>query len=161
MYSEVLEAWRREWESAELAPLPDDFFERAERYLASLDERIGTAEGLILNLLKRERAIVQVMVEDIKELRRRKGVELLVRDEKIDVVAIAKKGRIAETLKPKEGVEGGQVIVRVLEPIPEIVGPDLKYYGPFKPEDIASLPSEVAEPLTARGYLSRLEERSG
>jgi DNA replication factor GINS len=38
-------------------------------------------------------------------------------------------------------------VVRFLVDIPAIIGADLKPYGPFKPEDIATLPLENVEIL--------------
>jgi len=43
------------------------------------------------------------------------------------------------------------VLLRVLQPIPKLVGVDLDEYGPFQPEDLAVLPRENALVLVARG----------
>jgi DNA replication factor GINS len=51
------------------------------------------------------------------------------------------------------------VILRFLKEIPAIVGADMKTYGPFKPEDIASLPVENAKVLIKQGVAVEVETR--
>jgi DNA replication initiation complex subunit (GINS family) len=43
------------------------------------------------------------------------------------------------------------IVLRFLKPLPAIMGTDLKAYGPFKPEDVASIPRENALNLIRRG----------
>ncbi|MBC7129615.1 hypothetical protein H5T51_00135, partial [Candidatus Bathyarchaeota archaeon] len=69
--------------------------------------------------------------------------------------------RFLETLFPgktsnrKRGKN--RIIVRFLKEIPEIVGIDMKSYGPYKPEDVASLPAENAEILIKQGLAVEIE----
>ena len=51
-------------------------------------------------------------------------------------------------------------VVRFLEDIPEIVGVDLRIYGPFKKEDVASLPAPNAHALERQGAAKAIEVRS-
>ena len=39
------------------------------------------------------------------------------------------------------------MVLRFIQEIPALVGSDLKTYGPFEPEDIATLPPENARVL--------------
>jgi DNA replication initiation complex subunit (GINS family) len=48
-------------------------------------------------------------------------------------------------------------VVRFLEDIPEIVGVDLRIYGPFKKEDVASLPAPNAYALEKQGAAKAIE----
>ena len=48
-------------------------------------------------------------------------------------------------------------VVRFLEDIPEIVGVDLRIYGPFKKEDVASLPAPNAQALERQGAAKAIE----
>jgi DNA replication initiation complex subunit (GINS family) len=43
------------------------------------------------------------------------------------------------------------VVLRFVQEIPALVGSDLKTYGPFMPEDIATLPPENARVLIKQG----------
>ena len=36
-------------------------------------------------------------------------------------------------------------LIRILNPLPKFLGTDLKTYGPFEEEDLASLPSKIAD----------------
>jgi len=42
-------------------------------------------------------------------------------------------------------------VVRFLQDIPEIVGTDLRIYGPYKKEDVGSLPTRNAQALIKQG----------
>ena len=48
-------------------------------------------------------------------------------------------------------------VVRFLQPLPAIMGVDMKTYGPFKAEDVASLPSQNSENLIRRGIAKEVE----
>jgi len=48
-------------------------------------------------------------------------------------------------------------VVRFLQPLPAIMGVDMKAYGPFKPEDVASIPKQNAVNLIRRGIAKLVE----
>jgi DNA replication initiation complex subunit (GINS family) len=50
-----------------------------------------------------------------------------------------------------------QVLVRFLQPLPAIMGIDMKAYGPFQPEELATIPRQNAENLIKRGVAKRVE----
>ena len=52
---------------------------------------------------------------------------------------------------PREEPEGEMVVVRFLKPLPAIMGVDMRAYGPFDPEDVASIPRRNAVNLIRRG----------
>ena len=43
------------------------------------------------------------------------------------------------------------VTIRFVKPVMEVIGLDLRRYGPFKPNDLASIPAANAEVLLANG----------
>lgn len=49
------------------------------------------------------------------------------------------------------------VVLRILRKIPEIIGSDKKTYGPFDPEDIATVPKENARALIREGSATKVE----
>jgi DNA replication factor GINS len=59
--------------------------------------------------------------------------------------------RIEREEKPKK------LLLRFVQEIPAIVGSDMKTYGPFEPEDIATLPSENARILIKQGVAVEVE----
>jgi DNA replication factor GINS len=61
--------------------------------------------------------------------------------------------RIEEEEKPKK------MLVRFVQEIPAIVGSDMRTYGPFKPEDIATLPTENARILIKQGVAVEVEAK--
>ena len=65
------------------------------------------------------------------------------------------RGRL-ERVKSKTGNE--LMVVRILRELPEMIGVDMKTYGPFKPEDIASLPAENAKTLIRQGAAVEVEQ---
>ena len=50
-----------------------------------------------------------------------------------------------------------RVVLRILKDIPALIGSDMKTYGPFQVEDVASLPPDNAELLIKQG-LGKLVE---
>lgn len=70
------------------------------------------------------------------------------------VRTIRVKPRAKPVLKP-EDVE--MILVRFLQPLPAIMGIDMKAYGPFQPEDLATIPAQNAENLIKRGIVKPVE----
>jgi DNA replication factor GINS len=54
-------------------------------------------------------------------------------------------------------VGGRKSVLRFLQPVPGIIGADMKPYGPFKPEDVASVPVENAKVLVKQGLAVEVE----
>jgi DNA replication initiation complex subunit (GINS family) len=48
------------------------------------------------------------------------------------------------------------VLVRFLKPLPAIMGVDMKAYGPFQPEELATIPRQNAENLIKRGIAKKV-----
>lgn len=57
-------------------------------------------------------------------------------------------------VKPDE-VE--MILVRFVQPLPAIMGIDMKAYGPFQPEDLGTIPAQNAENLINRGIAKKVE----
>jgi DNA replication initiation complex subunit (GINS family) len=49
------------------------------------------------------------------------------------------------------------VLVRFLQPLPAIMGVDMKAYGPFQPEELATIPRQNADNLIKRGIVKIVE----
>ena len=56
-----------------------------------------------------------------------------------------------ESTDPAEPTRAHRSTVRFLKSIPAIMGADMKSYGPFVPEDVASLPPQNAQILVKQG----------
>ena len=55
------------------------------------------------------------------------------------------------------GQEHKRAVLRFLKDVPAIIGADMKTYGPFKVEDVASLPIENAKVLIKQGLAEKVE----
>jgi DNA replication factor GINS len=49
------------------------------------------------------------------------------------------------------------VVLRFLKDVPALIGSDMKTYGPFEAEDVATLPSENAKILVKQGLAEKVE----
>ena len=178
MYNELYKAWKSEITSQETQPLPDDFYERAEAYLAGQEQNPPTDEHTAKGrLLLKEKEVVQRLLLELKEARLRKllasardGKEInntnLTQEERKLAIGFEESlhafnlGKPEPQPKPPISEETVQLsVLRFLQDIPEIVGTDLKIYGPYKKEDVASLPNQNAIALVKQGAAKEIEVR--
>jgi DNA replication factor GINS len=181
-YNRLLEAWRRERHNSELQPLPDGFFAEMSSYASMLREQTRMQErgSMRSRIAGREREKAETMLRELVQLRLKKiviseidGVAIssavLTPDEKsLDVELRSLFSQHSENLKnillgrvPQDRSidrsKSGFKVVRFLKAIPAIIGIDMKTYGPFNPEDVASIPEENAENLIRRGIAKEVE----
>ena len=64
------------------------------------------------------------------------------------------KSKFLESLAENHKIK--KIVVRFLENLDEIVGADLEKYGPFKVEDIATIPYENAQALIAKNIATKV-----
>ncbi len=180
MYDELFEAWRKEKENAGIQPLPRGFYARLAGYVKKvrgerrmLDEK--TVKG---RLLLKEGENVRSMAEELVQTRYEKMMRMITSGDIIPTTTLTEeeetlyregasqadsfqafmkdllRGRLrGETKARPKGI----IIVRILQEIPEIIGADMRAYGPFKPEDIATLPKENARTLIKQGVAVEVE----
>jgi DNA replication factor GINS len=184
MYQELYDIWRKEKLSKDLQPLPKDFFERATDYTRKLKEsqRMIDMKTMKARLLKQEYENSRKLSSEILAIRFRKMFECLLMDQKpISTGSLTtQEETIYQTLNEAAGqylklkrnvLEGKQaesaaplprdlpqrILVRFACDVPAIIGVDLRTYGPFKPEDIASLPTENAQALVHQRVAVKVE----
>lgn len=63
--------------------------------------------------------------------------------------------------EPTKPVEARLEVVRFLSDFPAIIGVDLRTYGPFKAEDVATLPAENASVLINQGIVKQVRFSEG
>jgi len=186
VYDELYEAWIREKENAEVQPLPKDFFVRLTQYVKRLREegRMLDEKTTRARLLLRESKNVKKLGGELirlryeKVLRRVMAGETVVREDLTDdeekllgVIAVSTesfqdflkgvlsgRGR-SPSVEVEVKEEAKKRVLRFLREIPAIVGVDMKAYGPFKPEDVASVPVENAKVLVKQGLAVEVEVR--
>ena len=182
LYDELYEAWEREKENVEIQKLPRNFYAKLADYLKKIREesRMLDEKTTKAKLLKRELENVNNMAKELFQLRYKKLREkslaretvprevLTEEEEKLhgEILPLAEAyqaflkevlqgrlSRIGREEKPKK------VLVRFVQEIPAIVGSDMKTYGPFKLDDIATLPSENARILVKQGVAVEVETK--
>ena len=175
MYNELYKAWKSEITSAETQPLPEDFYQRAEAYIVGMEQEDASIDEHTVKgrLLLKEKEIVNRLLRELKEVRLRKFLALAQNGEAItDANLTEEERKLAKGLtqsvedfsrdetRPKLSVSEEKVelsVLRFLQDIPEIVGTDLRIYGPYKKEDVGSLPNQNAIALVKQGMAKEIE----
>ena len=78
-------------------------------------------------------------------------------NERIEMILSATingKSKFLESLAENHKIK--KVVIRFLDNVDEIVGADLEKYGPFKAEDIATIPYENAQALIAKNIATKV-----
>ena len=182
MYNELYEAWKKEKENMEIQVLPKDFYTRIAEYMEKirkesrmLDEKTTKArlmERELKNARKMVKELVQLRYEKLRETMTEKVVSrdaLTKEEEKLhsELMPLAEsyekllkntlRGKTSCVKKKKEKPK--QMLVRFLQEVPAIIGSDMKSYGPFKAEDVATLPTENARILISQGAAVEVEAK--
>ena len=179
-YEELCAAWRREIEYVELGSLPRDFFVRIIDYLRLLREggRMLDKKTLKSSLLEHESEHVQKMLEQLVWARYEKLIRLVTESHKVPSELLAEEetrlfegfASFAEAYSQfAKGLLQGQLalgnlekahkraVLRFVKSVPAIIGVDMKTYGPFLVEDVASVSVENARILVKQGLAILVE----
>ncbi len=79
------------------------------------------------------------------------------RDERRDIIlSAARSGRSKLLEAVSESHKTGRVVVRFLKDVGQMVGADMELYGPFKAEDVATVPRENAQALVSENAAVRV-----
>ena len=180
MYNELFEAWRREKENAGIQPLPRGFYARVAEYIKKVREerRMLDEKTVKGRLLGKEGENARSMAEELVRTRYEKMMRMIMGGDIVPTTSLTEEEEslyrdgtsqadsfqnftknIMQGRLPKESKTRpkGIIVVRILQEIPEIIGVDLRTYGPFKPEDIATLPKENARTLIKQGAAVEVE----
>lgn len=76
------------------------------------------------------------------------------RTEMILSAIISGKSKFLESISQNHKIK--MVVIRFLQEVDEIIGADLEKYGPFKIEDIATIPYENAQALIAKNIATKV-----
>ncbi len=195
MYNQLYAAWRREIDDASLGGLPPDFYGKISDYLLHInDENKLDQKSVKLNLLEHEAQNVNLMLQELLDLRYKKIIKSITKKQRVPVELLTtQETKMAETFatfseeyqKFRKDLEQGQIAspspikvviktdakpaailnipahkcltVRFAKNIPAIMGADMKSYGPFNAEDVASLPALNAHILVKQGLAVLIE----
>ena len=180
MYNELYAAWQREIEEASLGGLPPDFYARIADYLRRIREenRMLDKKSVKVNLIDREAQNVKRMLEELLWARYKKIVKTITQSQKLpSELLTVEEAKLCEsfvaftdayqkfvkdlmqgqTAKVDAEVNHKRMTLRFTKTIPAIIGADMKTYGPFMVEDVASLPVENAKILVKQGLAVLVE----
>jgi DNA replication initiation complex subunit (GINS family) len=184
MYDELYAAWRFEMKNTALGSLPPDFYARAADYLRRIKEenRMLDKKTVKAGLLEHELERGKCMLQELVWARYRKLVVLIGENQKMPSGLLADEEeamwagflsfaeayqKFVETLLrgqvlsqvSKVGVKKAhkRVALRFVKNIPAVIGADMKTYGPFMVEDVASVPVENAKILVKQGLAEVVE----
>ncbi len=182
MYNRLHEAWKKERENTEIQKLTRAFYAKLADYVKKMKEerRMLDKKTLKGKLLEREYRNAKKMIEELVQLRYRKALRKAVAGKAVpkefltgeeaklhgEILPITEayqafvedilRGRISDI--ERKG-KSKKMLVRFLREIPAIIGSDMKTYGPFKSEDIATLPIENARALVKQGVVVEVEAK--
>lgn len=180
MYNQLYAAWKKELENPELQKLPKDFYSEISSYIKKLREegRMLDKKTTKAKLIETEMKNVKLMAHRLIWIRYKKLIKktsegqklplesLTTQEEKIftEVLPLTDAYKnLTKTLLQGHGPElkvefkHKMAVLRFLSEIPEIMGADIKTYGPFKAEDIASISVENAKILIERGLAEKVD----
>jgi DNA replication initiation complex subunit (GINS family) len=179
LYNELYEAWKKEKDSDVLQPLPKDFYVRLAEYVRKIREegRMLDEKTTRARLLMREADNVKKMANELVSLRHDKAVTLVSKGEAVHAEGLTKEEeKLMNDVSPSfetfqslmKELESGRLpqtgrekpkrrVLRFLKETPAIMGADMKTYGPFLPQDVASVPAENAKVLVKQGIAVEVE----
>ncbi|MFX1580988.1 MAG: hypothetical protein ACFFCJ_01955 [Promethearchaeota archaeon] len=162
MYRALLERWQAEREAPDLLPLRDSFLQSIRDYVEQVLEQSkdkNTSE-LQHQIFETELTNLRFMMKNLLRMRVDKildslvaqtlDYDLLTRTERRFADQISRNLRsvlmAADDLFAPLDINATSklVLIRFIEEHPQLVGVDLKTYGPFKADDLAALPAENA-----------------
>ena len=183
MYDKLYDAWKKEKESSEIQKLSKTFYAEIAKYMKRIREegRMLDKKTTKARLMGHEFENAKRLVKELVKLRYDKalrnaasgksmpGETLTEEEEKLhgEILPLAEsykhflrdvlRGRVSQVEKEEKPKK--LRLVRFLQEIPAIIGADMKTYGPYKPEDIATLPSENARILVKRAAAVEIETK--
>jgi len=182
MAGTVLEDLKRTLDSEEGIPtlqkLPRDFYFKISTYTQKIRRSAGSNASEVTNrLIARQVEMISSMTRELLAIRARKAIqkhtsfELLPEERYVCSLQQKFEKRQAAFV---DAVSAGQpsfiefahkieiersIVVKFIRRVDELVGLDLRRYGPFEVEDIASLPAANAEILIVGGDAVEIHAR--
>ena len=136
-----------------------EFYERREKKIIALAlDKSRTKSSLIDTgaLLKEERVVFEALTNLLDTYR--ESILYSVLNEKMPFMQLIGDKKTKEGFKTALELKKPTKLVRFMAYVSKFVGPELEEYGPFGEEDIASLPSEVANVLVSKGMAEEINE---
>ena len=166
----------QEFQTEEIQELNTDFFRNLSNFIGTLknEEYDGIENKTKNNMITIATSLTELLINKrLEKMSSESSYSILTDEEKFvfdsndemnerkDMIIsgiINGKSKFLETTSTKHKTK--PIAVRFVKEFDEIVGVDLEKYGPFKPEDIATIPNENAQALISNGIALkvRIEE---
>jgi DNA replication factor GINS len=185
---ELYRIWKAEKSEKTLQKLPAPFYAEVRKLLSECKTSSAATgqERTQKAITEREFEILRRLSTEIAKTRMRKIVDAVLSGQKVATEMLAEEeaefakivathvgdyyhfvdelvlgGLSTEERAPSKPAEARLEVVRFLSDFPAIIGVDLKTYGPFKSEDIATLPTENASALVSQGVARQVHFSEG
>ena len=135
-----------------------ELYERREKKIISIAlDKSRTKSNLIdtTALLKEEKAVFEALAGLLDTYR--EAILYSVLNERMPFMQALEKKPV-EDFKTALELKKLTKLVRFTNAVPKFVGTELEEYGPFGEEDIANLPSEIAQVLISKGKADEIRE---
>ncbi len=133
----------QEFQTEEIQELNTDFFRNLSSFIGNLknEEYDGIENKTKSNMITIATSLTELLI-----------------NKRLEKMSSESSSKFLEITSTKHKTK--PVTVRFVKEFDEIVGVDLEKYGPFKPEDIATIPNENAQALISNGVALkvRIEE---
>lgn len=147
-----------------------EIYERREKKIINIAlNKSKTNSNIIDNstLLPEEKTIFNELVNLLNKAR--KDILFNILNTKLPDFKIEKKEEIKnkeepkpeikQEIKPEQNTEPKtNKLIRFVRPVPKFVGPELENYGPFEEDDIAKLPTKIADVLINKTRAEEINE---
>ncbi|MFX1564693.1 MAG: hypothetical protein ACFFCH_01755 [Promethearchaeota archaeon] len=171
----LLERWQAERESPDLLPLRDSFLQSIRDYVEQVLEQSKSEntselqrqlyETELTNLRFMMKSLLRMRVDKILDslVARTIDYDVLTRTERRFADQISRNLRSAlmaadDLFAPLDtNATSKLILIRFIEEHPQLVGVDLKTYGPFKADDLAALPAENARLIIRKNQAEPIE----
>jgi len=184
---ELYRIWKAEKTDKTLQKLPPSFYSEINSLLSDSKAALAAAgqDKTQKAISEKELKILQRLSTELAETRMKKIVDAALSRQEVPIGVLAQEeaefakliathtaehyrfinelaqGGPAFEKAPSKPVEVRLEVVRFLSDFPAIIGVDLRTYGPFKAEDIATLPAENASALVDQGVVKQVRYSEG
>ncbi|MEM4536999.1 MAG: hypothetical protein QXP92_07180 [Nitrososphaerota archaeon] len=177
IYELVYELWRLENSTEQLGKLPEGFEDKFREYFSRLKSYLRVSDKMMLSTSLREAEVdaVAKLLRSLFDTRLGKIIRAVELGQYPETMSAFEKNiymslhriitdyrKYVESIIMATAYSGWRIIesnydvVCFQQDFPQIVGEDLKTYGPFKKGDIAVLPRANAQTLIVRGLAYRI-----
>ena len=160
-YNDVQGIYRNEKNAPALQHVGENFYRELQEFLSQLEEEHREYMGKLVDEImerRRNKVLMQAMRTADSPPLNATPEEVKLYGETVRVLERYREGlgqvHAEETVEPEKEEpvehEGGMANIRIIKPIPAIMGVDSKQYGPFEEGQEVEIPRETAEILLGK-----------